>query len=450
MLLRDKLYEEEWLSQCFIVNPIIESLQDHVIGLMSTTHSYQSIKRIKDSIYTVSLSLARMTYLPYPLKTLFKAGIKGKYTNGHILDGKVAEGRIGLKGVNATIACLFNNGYIDIQICSGNYDKYPNGESRYSNMVLTKKGSQIIKLLLGDAVSYKHLQRMESNIMMTKKNVILRDEKLSLVEFKITPEVRKMIKNVEGYNSLMHDVIVKDNHSGKVISPLVACRIFCRGSFTDGGRFYYQGRSPQQMRQTDRLRLTIDGDPVVELDYKAIHIAIIDLDGGRPWSDPNRDPYYLMNYSWVVFSDLVDEDFIKRSLRTIIKKAFVVAINADSEDVARYVLKDIVTNNEDGIMDGIDDICIDGLIAELKNYHPDFEHAMFSGIGTKLQRVDSDIAEKVLVSCTEARIPVICVHDSFIVQRQHRDALRGFMEDAWVAVLGSMDNCGIAEKLGEQ
>jgi len=446
MLLVDKLYEEEWLSQCFTVNPVIEELQEHIIGIMGATHRYQSINRIKDSIYTVSLSLARMTYLSYPLKTLFKAGIKGKYTNGYILDGKVAEGRIGLKGVNATIACLFSNGYIDIHICSGNYDKYPNGESRYSNMVITEKGSQLIKILLGNAVSYKHLRRKESNIVMTKKNVILRDEKLSVVEFKITPEVRKMIKNVEGYNSLMQDVVIKDYHSVKVIPPLEACRIFCRGSFKDGGRFYYQGRSPQQMSQDDRLRLTIDGESVVELDYKAIHIAIIDLDGGRPWSDPNRDPYYLMNYSWVLFSDLVDEDFIKKSLRNIIKKAFVVAINVDSEDVARYVLKDIVTNNKDGIMDGVEDICIDGLIAELRNYHPDFENALFSGIGTKLQRVDSDIAEKVLVSCTGANIPVICVHDSFIVQRQHRDTLRGFMEDAWVAVLGSNDNCGIAEK----
>lgn len=449
MIKRELVYEEEWLSSSFDENIVITSLKEHLVGLMKPSYSHQSLRRIDASIYTVALSLARMTYLPYPLKTLFKAGRGSSYPSGVILNGKPVIERIGAKGVNNTIAHLFGNGYADIEICSGNYDRYPNGESRYSYMTITDKGKKLVRLILGDIISNKHLQRKESSIVITEKSVQLRNDKLSLVEFKLTPEVKRMIKVVEGYNLLMQDVVIEDP-SGMILQPLESCRIFCHGTFDRGGRFYYRGKSPQQMSQEERLKLTINGEAVSELDFKAIHIAIIDLDGGRPWSRPDRDPYYLLNYSWVLFdekwAEAVGDSYVSKVLRNIIKKAFVVALNAENEAVAKYVLKDLATNDTEGLMEGVEEICIDGLITELKNYHPSFEPSLFSGIGTRLQRIDSDIAEKVLVSCTEAKIPVICIHDSFIVQSRYSELLEVFMRDAWIKVLGSDDNCGISHK----
>lgn len=450
MLIREQDYEEEWLSIVFDENDCIKYLKESILCMMRPAYSKQSLSRIEPSVYTVALSLARMVYINYPLRTLFKAGIGGGYaSHRNIVNGRDTSMKIGAKGINNTLQCLLNYGMVDVYVCEGNFDRYADGTSRYSHFSMTDKGVTFVKLVLGEFISNRYLQRKESSVVITEKTVQLRGDKLALLEFKMTKEVKDMIRVVENYNSLMVDVEVKD-HNGTILQPLQACRIFCQGTFERGGRVYYSGKSPQQMSQEDRLKLTINGESVSELDFKAIHMAIIDLYGGRPWSRPDRDPYYLLNYSWILFyedwAESVGKEHVSKVLRGIIKKAFMVALNAESEVVARYVIKEFVENDTSGLMDGVEAFCIDGLIAELKNYHPDFEASLFSGIGTRLQRIDSDIAEKVLISCTDAKIPVICIHDSFIVQSRYSELLEGFMRDAWIKVLGSDDNCGISHK----
>jgi hypothetical protein len=56
-----------------------------------------------------------------------------------------------------------------------------------------------------------------------------------------------------------------------------------------GGRFYSQGAdSYQQMKSTERLKMTIDGKPVCELDIKASYLTIFQARGGQPvdFADP--------------------------------------------------------------------------------------------------------------------------------------------------------------------
>lgn len=49
------------------------------------------------------------------------------------------------------------------------------------------------------------------------------------------------------------------------------------------------------------------------------------------------------------------------------------------------------------------------------------------GIGHKLQRIDSDIAERIMLHFAEQNIPCLGVHDSFIVDNQHSYELEAVM-----------------------
>ncbi len=59
-----------------------------------------------------------------------------------------------------------------------------------------------------------------------------------------------------------------------------------------------------------------------------------------------------------------------------------------------------------------------------------------SGIGLKLQRIDSDIAEDVMMHFVDRDILVLPVHDSFLIDARHEAALREKMIEACMKNIG--------------
>ena len=59
-----------------------------------------------------------------------------------------------------------------------------------------------------------------------------------------------------------------------------------------GGRFYVNGGGYQQMKGKDRALITINGEPVIELDIRASHLTIIYAVAGI-FLDPAHDPYTM-------------------------------------------------------------------------------------------------------------------------------------------------------------
>ena len=58
-----------------------------------------------------------------------------------------------------------------------------------------------------------------------------------------------------------------------------------------GGRLYSHGeRNYQQMESADRLRMTINGEPVCEVDIRASYLTIFHARHGEPF-DATHDPY---------------------------------------------------------------------------------------------------------------------------------------------------------------
>ena len=60
------------------------------------------------------------------------------------------------------------------------------------------------------------------------------------------------------------------------------------------------------------------------------------------------------------------------------------------------------------------------------------KHYLFTKVGTQLQFKDSCIAESVIKRMVSMRIPILVVHDSFIVQYRNRELLRGLMNNVCI------------------
>jgi hypothetical protein len=113
------------------------------------------------------------------------------------------------------------------------------------------------------------------------------------ISFHATEQTRQLEAEVEEINEFIEEHDLRHgNHRGYR-------RIFNCGDAEDfawnkGGRLYSVGEedSYQQLSKNDRLRMLIDGEPVVEIDITASFLTILHaLRGER--LDPSRDPYAL-------------------------------------------------------------------------------------------------------------------------------------------------------------
>mgnify|MGYP000412705193 CR=1 FL=1 len=55
------------------------------------------------------------------------------------------------------------------------------------------------------------------------------------------------------------------------------------------------------------------------------------------------------------------------------------------------------------------------------------KHHLFTGVGKRLQFKDSCIAESIIERMLTMKIPILAIHDSFIVQYRNRELLRKLM-----------------------
>lgn len=195
-------------------------------------------------------------------------------------------------------------------------------------------------------------------------------------------------------------------------------RVFNREdlSFSHGGRFFgaYHQRMPSELRGN----LTINGEPAVELDYKAHHIRMLYHQEGN---DYKEDPYDA-------FGGTKEE-------RKLYKLATLAMVNAEDEKHAVKGIRDIL-RKEDGIKFKLTNADLEPLIERFKEVHPDISKYLCSDVGCELQNKDSVITDAILTRLTDDGVPCLPVHDSYIVPARHEDLLRQAMVEEYEKVMG--------------
>lgn len=233
------------------------------------------------------------------------------------------------------------------------------------------------------------------------------------IDYADTPETERMRANLRTINAQLSGYrlsVVIEKGRVEELPPFRLTRIFSRGSFELGGRFY---RAPWiVMEQEMRARLLIDGEETVELDYPALHPRLI---YARENEKLEGDPYAVRGWEGP-------------ELRGYVKRAFQQLLNADPTAQLRKP-RDIPSNElpKGGWQ---------RLLKDLAKRHKSIAHWFRSGRGLELQRLDSDMAEQVVLDMLGYDVCCLPVHDSFIVPKTAKDELADAMKRAYEANQG--------------
>ena len=88
-------------------------------------------------------------------------------------------------------------------------------------------------------------------------------------------------------------------------------------------------------------------------------------------------------------------------------------------------------------------ISVSQLVDMFQELHRPISQYFYSEVGLELQYRDSRIALKVIHHFNQRRIPVLAVHDSFIIQSRYADQLRSVMSKSYMSVMRTQYPCPI-------
>lgn len=332
--------------------------------------------------------------------------------------------------MNEVVPVLIKLKYIEQHLGYQNAHK-----SRLSRIQATGK---FIELWNKHDVTYGHFINHSK-----EETIILKSEKDSkgqatTVEYDDTEQTVLLRANLQRINqSLEHAVIklklpkggletVHDEMTGEAkeedqaptpdFSRTKLRRIFNNESFDCGGRFYHGWwmEIPSEYREY----ITINGIPTIEIDYSAIHPRLLYSEVGV---QAPSDPYSIEGYS--------------TDYRNAIKKALLIIINAKNPKKSLGSLmgelpklhKELKTKK-----------AILKLLEAIEATHKPIARYFHSNIGVALQRIDSQVAEQVMLRLLEGTetFPIVAlpVHDSFIVPDFARELATRFMEEEFQKV----------------
>lgn len=188
------------------------------------------------------------------------------------------------------------------------------------------------------------------------------------------------------------------------------------GNFNQGGRFY--GASWIDFHGNIRPCLFINGEQVCEPDFSAYHLRMLYHELGIDY----RDDAYL---------------YEQKKFRKLAKVCAMTLINCKSakgstnsvKKAFGYNYKTNTINYENELIDEfgtwiLNPDFINPLKKGFEKAHPLIaEKYLYKDCGLRLQNTDSRIASEILQHFIDQGIPILPVHDSFLVRQRHRDEL---------------------------
>jgi hypothetical protein len=245
--------------------------------------------------------------------------------------------------------------------------------------------------------------------------VELHDETGALKAYKDTDETRRIRSILTKANSVNRAAVIK-YHKYPLATHLIA--IF-KGKFTLYGRLHTKGhRHYQGFSGDERKEITINGDPVVELDFSGLHPHLLYAAEGKQYFG---DPYSAVE------SAPGARPFLKQILLCMLNAKDEIA----AERAANYWLYHNRTERRELKIIGI--TRARPLIEAFKEVHKRIAGYFCKGKETGLQimNLDSKIALDVVNHFAKQNKPILSIHDSFLVQRQSRDELFQTMQQAY-------------------
>jgi hypothetical protein len=178
-------------------------------------------------------------------------------------------------------------------------------------------------------------------------------------------------------------------------------RFFTYGSFETGGRLYH-GFWQQLSRTQRKAALTLQGEPVVTLDFSqmALRLAYSAVDASLPDGDGYAIP--RLGESRTAIKKLVNSMLFPRQSHW--KLLVPKTIKKKRPDIPEW-----------------------RIVEAVKNHHPSLDSLWWTDIGHRIQRIESDIIIDCLLQCVDRDIVALQVHDALIVPESRADEVKAIM-----------------------
>jgi hypothetical protein len=378
-------------------NKAFDSAVEYTLGVLTTNLLEQATQRSSSFVYAI--------------------GRPGWYTENKFWLGPITHSTVQL-----VVEFLRDSGYVEFvegRASSSVSFRRPNAKRAKPKLVQLFRER---RLSIVDAASVANFYPVRLKAPKDSKG---RKAHLPFVE---TPQTRQMAEHITAINNklLSHwaDIRITDDQMTQLGRELEAIddddenadqlsvnltkrtiyRVFNNGSFDEGGRFY--GGWWQSVPKVWRPYITINGKQTVEVDYSAMHPTIL--------------------YHWEGL-EIPDEPYlIGFGSKEVVKATFNALINARGGN-----LKPVK-----GFDEQHEGMSWKEFLAAVRAHFHQFEKYFGSGVGLKLQKLDSDIAELVMLDFVEKEVPLLPVHDSFLCHHSLEGELRGAMETRFMEVVG--------------
>ncbi len=300
-------------------------------------------------------------------------------------------------------------------------------------------------------VSYLHTVDDGGVYVKGRESIILHDAAKNDVAYKDTPQTNSMREVLDAYNFMLLWTHVDCRHlddppqilkSDGTQIPINQDRKFVRRIFNDcswrrGGRFY--GGWWQRINKEDRSKIMIDGERTIEIDFSGHHIALL-------YAQENINYYEEFGFRSDPY-DISIPEFIHhpKFSRKLAKDTLLIAVNARDERSAFPAIRKKVKDDADkphhpakpkGL--SLTNDFLRRVLNLLREKHPLISDMFCSGAGIDLQYTDSRITEHIIkhfamdrVATGGIPVPVLSVHDSYIIAEEYKDELWEEMQIAW-------------------
>ena len=160
--------------------------------------------------------------------------------------------------------------------------------------------------------------------------------------------------------------------------------------------------------------------PTVEIDYSSLHVILAYSEVGiEYWEMTSEDPYDLP----------VRGVNNPEHCRAITKLLFLLGFNANNEDALFKAFRN--QHDYKAYPYSFPDDVLSELLDGIKDRHQKISHLICSGAGLRLMSLDSQMCEYVIERFVEQDIPILTVHDSFVVPFDEGERLHRLMKEAF-------------------
>lgn len=247
--------------------------------------------------------------------------------------------------------------------------------------------------------------------------------------------------NLLSYNKILSKTVIRIKD--QLVTNIIYKRKFEIG--LDGhGRFYTIGGF-QSEKSYLRSTITLNGEETVEWDIKATQPSILFTWAGIKMPE-GYDPYKI----------ITSFDCDQKQLRSFCKVSLLCILFNATKKGASSAMVDKIRKDKKKCEEGKDceyrtlhnlkhlcSIILKELLVTNKAISKFFFH---KELWYKLQNADARICEYVIDKFTSFNIPLLSIHDSWVVGEKYSELLQTTIKDAWFSVLGNVDNFSIDKK----